>query len=169
MDYKIEMHCYEILGRCCQSNFNYEEALRHLSKMLRFALTLRDHDAELMAYDLIGKQFFYQNDMRRAKFFHEKMINGDIERYDSAHRAVQIIDCDRGVSYDHFLTNQNSYKSIIELNIEDLPLNSGNDPELNKAAKNAEKSDKNRIGKSGIGRSGSTTGSNFFGKGKALK
>lgn len=60
--------------------------------------------------------------MRRAKFFHERMINGDIEKPNSPFRNVVVKECDDKVTYSHFLGNQNSYKSIDEINIEDLPI-----------------------------------------------
>lgn len=62
-----------------------------------------------MAYDLIGKQYFYMNDMKRAKFFHEKMINNETERNDSALRLTVIKPTDHQVGYENFLATQNTY------------------------------------------------------------
>ena len=62
------------------------------------------------------------NDMKRAKFFHDKMINDETERFDSALRHTVIKPTDHKVGYVNFLATQNSYDSIIGVMMEEIPL-----------------------------------------------
>ncbi len=45
----------------------------------------------MKSYDCLGKIFFNLNDLTRAKFFHDKMINEDYEKEDSCQRKMGII------------------------------------------------------------------------------
>lgn len=50
--------------------------------MLRFSWLLKNANKELKAYDYIGISYYYQGDMDKACYFHEKMMLGDIEKDD---------------------------------------------------------------------------------------
>ena len=43
-------------------------------------MDLNDKQSELMAYDSIGMQCFYLGDLERARYYHDRMIRGKIEK-----------------------------------------------------------------------------------------
>jgi hypothetical protein len=53
----------------------YKESMRKAKRALELAFYLADKRMELCLYDMIGKQYFYLNDLFKAKYFHNRMIN----------------------------------------------------------------------------------------------
>jgi len=51
--------------------------------MLHHAWYVGNVNYELYAYELLGKIFFYLEDIEKAKFFHNKMISGKLESKNS--------------------------------------------------------------------------------------
>jgi hypothetical protein len=51
--------------------------------MLNIAWFLNNVDMELKAYDWIGIQYYYLGNLEKAKFYHNKMIDGEYEKADS--------------------------------------------------------------------------------------
>lgn len=47
--------------------------------MLRIAWMIGDNNGELIAYDYIGICYYYQSDIEKANYYHQKFVNGDIE------------------------------------------------------------------------------------------
>lgn len=61
-------------------------ALKVYFRMLVLALTSNNYEYELKAYDLIGKQYYYMNDLKLCKYFHNRFVNADLEPDDSVYR-----------------------------------------------------------------------------------
>lgn len=51
--------------------------------MLNLAWFTGNANYELYAYEMLGILFFYLEDIEKAKFFHNKMISGKLEKKDS--------------------------------------------------------------------------------------
>ena len=56
--------------------------------MLTYCLALNNKKQELIAYDLIGFQYFYLGQLEKAHFFHCKMNQGDLESSESYVRKL---------------------------------------------------------------------------------
>lgn len=87
----LKMKCYEKLGKCFQTLKNFPLALKYYLKMLELALYNNSKAKELLAYDLIGIQYFYIGDLNLANFFHKKLLEGDIEAQNSNLRKIASI------------------------------------------------------------------------------
>ncbi len=55
-----------------------------------FEQCLKSKEYELLAYDLIGMQFYYLEDLERSHFFHEKMMRGNYEEDSSPLKLLGI-------------------------------------------------------------------------------
>lgn len=75
------------IGMRYSEEMKHELALRVYFRMLLVALCLEDMAYEMKAYDLIGKQYYYLNDLDKSIFFHNRFISGTIEPLDSMFRA----------------------------------------------------------------------------------
>lgn len=84
------MNSYKNIGICYQNLCNYSIALIYFGKMLRLAWYLKDIDSELKAYDFIGIQFFYSGQLDKAKYYHNKMIHGNLEPENSELKKLGI-------------------------------------------------------------------------------
>jgi hypothetical protein len=58
--------------------------------MLRLAWFTENQDAELLAYELIGLQYFNEGRMERAKFYHKRMLCAQFEPITSDIRRLGI-------------------------------------------------------------------------------
>ncbi len=56
--------------------------------MLKLSWKLRNEDMELLSYDLIGKNFYYLDQIEMAIYFHNKSTNDDREPIESNIRKV---------------------------------------------------------------------------------
>lgn len=43
---------------------------------------LEDKESELAAYDSIGMQYFYKEDLEKAHYYHDRMVRGKLEKED---------------------------------------------------------------------------------------
>lgn len=82
-DDQRKLKVYRWLATVYQDFRNYEKAIVYLKKMLRLAWAIRDRQAELLAYDLLGIQFYYLGKIEDSQFYHDKMTNGALEPEDS--------------------------------------------------------------------------------------
>jgi tetratricopeptide (TPR) repeat protein len=87
-DYKDKMKTYRKLGHCYKLIKNYKLALVNYKKMLQLAWELKDENAELIAYDGIGMQYFYLGAVDKARYYHERMWKGVYENDSSAARVL---------------------------------------------------------------------------------
>lgn len=51
--------------------------------MLKLSWVVKNRSYELLAYDMIAINHYYQGDVERAQFFHQKFVSGDYENGDS--------------------------------------------------------------------------------------
>ena len=82
--------CYKGLGRCFQYLKQYSLALNYFAKMLQCSWKLNDKDHEILSYDLIGMQFFYLGDLEKSKYYHQRMVDGEIEPENSNVRKLAV-------------------------------------------------------------------------------
>lgn len=78
-----KMLAYKLLGKCYQELRYYNYAVQCFTKSLQFAWLLNKVVEELQCYDLIGMQYYYLGDVMKAKYYHDKMMNGKVEPDDS--------------------------------------------------------------------------------------
>jgi len=88
--FKNKIHAYKNLGKCYQDIKKYKAALIYFTKYLQMAWYLDSVKDELLAYDWIGKQYFYMGFTDKAAHYHQKMTSGQIEPRDSKFREVAI-------------------------------------------------------------------------------
>lgn len=111
----LKLKCYEKLGKCFQSLKNFTLSLRYYMKMLEIAIYTNSKSKELLAYDLIGLQYFYAGDLSLANFFHKKLIKGEAEQENSTLRRIAIL------KYKYKLPKENySLPNYIALRTSDL-------------------------------------------------
>jgi len=60
-------------------NIDNSLAKLYLTKFLISSWKLNDQSRELLAYELLGKFYFYCGDMEKAKQFHLRMMTGTFE------------------------------------------------------------------------------------------
>ena len=82
-DYFAKMIAYKYLGRTFQHVGNHHMAVFYYIKLLQMSWVCNQERYELLAYDLIGLQYYYLGDLERAKQFHNKMAEGRIEGQNS--------------------------------------------------------------------------------------
>ena len=83
--------CYKGLGRCFQTLKQYSLALTYFSKMLQCSWKINDKDHEILAYDLIGMQYYYMGDLEKSKYYHQRMVNGEFEPESSNVRRLAVL------------------------------------------------------------------------------
>lgn len=71
---------YESLGTCYKLMNEYKKAILYFKKQIEVAWMVGDYISELRAYDNIGLQYFYLSNKLKARYFHNRMLKGDIER-----------------------------------------------------------------------------------------
>jgi len=71
---------YETLGYCYKFLNNYKKSILCYKKQLQISWILKDRISELRAYDNIGIQYFYLNNKSKAKYYHQRYVNGKVEQ-----------------------------------------------------------------------------------------
>ncbi len=71
---------YEAVGNSYKFLNQYEKSIKCYKKQIELAWVLNDKDSELRAYDNIGIQYFYLGNRDKAKYYHERMISGKVEK-----------------------------------------------------------------------------------------
>ena len=89
-DYSRKLISYKYLGRCFQKIGNHKMAIFYYIKLLQMSWFCDKSVYELLAYDLIGLQYFYMEDLDKAVYYHEKMAEGRIESKGSELRKLGI-------------------------------------------------------------------------------
>ena len=88
--YLIKLKAYKHLALCFQKIENYKMAILYNFKLLQTAWLCNNVKYELLAYDNIGILYYYEGDIPKAKFYHEKMMSGAIEPKNSKLRQLGI-------------------------------------------------------------------------------
>ena len=89
--YKNRMRAYELLANCYSKVSNPLLSLNCYVRMLELAWFVESKEVELAAYDQIGMQYYYLGNVEKAKYFHEKMMQAEIEPLDSKLRQLSKI------------------------------------------------------------------------------
>jgi len=63
-----------------------------LKKLIKLSWVTKNRNYELLGYDMIAINFYYQGDIERAQFFHQKFVAGEYESEDSNIRRAGIAD-----------------------------------------------------------------------------
>jgi len=88
--YTNKLKAYKYLGICFHRVENYRQAIFYNIKMLQAAWLCNSKRYELLAYDNIGIEHYYQGDIEKATFYHEKMMAGHVEPANSKLRQLGI-------------------------------------------------------------------------------
>lgn len=73
-------NAYEAIGNSYKFLNQYEKAIKCYKKQIELAWVLNEKDSELRAYDNIGIQYFYLGNRDKAKYYHDRMITGKVEK-----------------------------------------------------------------------------------------
>jgi len=85
-----KIYAYKNLGRCYQDVRKHKTALIYFTKFLQMAWYLESPKYEFLAYDFIGRQYYYLGKTEKANYYHNKMMSGKIEPKDSRFRQVAV-------------------------------------------------------------------------------
>lgn len=86
-----ELHdCFETLGNLYKHTNNYNKSILCFKKQLEIAWLLDDYISELRCYDNIGIQNFYIGNKSKSRYYHNRMMNGIIEKKSSNQRQKAI-------------------------------------------------------------------------------
>lgn len=85
---RIKMSIYKRIGKLYLATQNFEKAKNNFYKMLHLALVIKSKNYEILAYDFIGLSYFYKNDIKKAIYFHTRMLKGQLEGDHSLLRDV---------------------------------------------------------------------------------
>lgn len=86
-----ELHdCYEVLGNLYKNTNNYTKSILCFKKQLEIAWLLENYISELRCYDNIGIQNFYIGNKSKCRYYHNRMMNGVIEKKSSNQRQKAI-------------------------------------------------------------------------------
>ena len=77
---------YEEMGKIHQEKRDYQKAIMAFKKMLQVSWQENDTLQETNAYDYLAMQYFYLQQLQKAKIYKEKAMNGDIEPDDSVYK-----------------------------------------------------------------------------------
>ena len=120
---------YKNLGKCYQTIKQYSISLMYFSKLLQLSWFIKSENYEFLAYDLIGKQYFYLGELDKALYYHEKMMNGKTEENQAlVQLGISKISNTQGRNknnYEGAWEKTNTAKGEDEMN-----LSSGDDSEL---------------------------------------
>jgi len=85
-----KLKSYKYLGRCFQAVHNHPMAIFYYVKLLQTAWLCNSTRYELLAYDLMGVQYYYMGDLEKAKYYHQSMMAGEVEPKHSELRKLGI-------------------------------------------------------------------------------
>ncbi|CAK69609.1 unnamed protein product (macronuclear) [Paramecium tetraurelia] len=107
--YSNKMKAYRGLGECLLRIYPKLSQL-YFTKYLMAAWKLKQKNDELLAYELLGKYYFYVGQIEKAKLFHERMINGNCEDENSRVRLLALSRLEQGslsnkINKDHLIVD----------------------------------------------------------------
>ena len=82
-DKEMVLKSYKVLGDINNRLNNPNVAMNFYTKYLMYALILNNKSAEISGYDFLGLQYFHLDQIDKSNSFHNKMMEGDIEKRDS--------------------------------------------------------------------------------------
>ncbi|CAD8120735.1 unnamed protein product [Paramecium sonneborni] len=107
--YSNKMKAYRGLGECLLRIYPKLSQL-YFTKYLMSAWKLKQKNDELLAYELLGKYYFYVGQIEKAKLFHDRMINGNCEDENSRVRLLALSRLEQGslsnkINKDHLIVD----------------------------------------------------------------
>lgn len=69
-----------------------DQSLAFFQRLLKTSWFLNDKSFELLSYDQIGLVYYNLGEIKLAKYYHEKMMNGDYEKHDSLVRQAGVLE-----------------------------------------------------------------------------
>lgn len=72
-----KMRAYKLLGQCFLRLKKSHQAQVYITKYLICSWKLGLTNDELKAYEFLGKFYYYEGELERAKIFHQRMMNGN--------------------------------------------------------------------------------------------
>ena len=88
--YKLKTKIYKRVGKLYLNLQNLRKAKSCFIKALEMAWFVSSKKYELIAYDLLGLIAFYDGAIEKAKYYHNRMLNCELEDQKSAIRLVEI-------------------------------------------------------------------------------
>ena len=82
------IEAYKMLGKCYSSLKKHKTALIYFTKFLYMAYYMESSKYELIAYDLIGIQYYYLGKLQLAEHYHNRMVTGELEPENSRIRSI---------------------------------------------------------------------------------
>jgi len=82
------IEAYKMLGKCYSSLKKHKASLIYFTKFLYMAYYMESSKYELMAYDLIGIQYYYIGKLSLAEHYHNRMVTGELEPANSRLRLI---------------------------------------------------------------------------------
>jgi len=70
---------YKKIAKCFKEIQNHNQALYYYKKQLQLSWEQQESMHELEAYDLIGIQYYYLGNIDKAIYYHNRMMNGELE------------------------------------------------------------------------------------------
>jgi len=83
-------------------------------QILVFSWKLNDHQQETIAFDKIGMCYYYLGEIRKAKFFHDKSMNADLEPISSSLRILALRELEE--IYRRLDSENMTYVSVLDKN-----------------------------------------------------
>lgn len=120
---RIKMSIYKRIGRLYITMQDFDKAKNNFLKMLHLALILKSKNYEILAYDYLGIIYYYKSDMKKAIYFHNRMLKGQLEGDHSLLREV---------AFTKLNTKKNMNKNKnIQINFENMNCSSSSEHDSN--------------------------------------
>jgi len=124
-DYNRKIDSYKWLALVYQEHQKTDLAIMYLKKMLRLALAVGNKDKELVAYDLLGIQYYYLGNLEVASYFHQKMALGETEPDNSPQRNVakgHLASTIAGRTFEDTINREEVYKVYVSSGDEEITI-----------------------------------------------
>jgi len=124
-DYSRKIDSYKWLALIYQEHQKTDLAIMYLKKMLRLALAVGNKDKELVAYDLLGIQYYYLGNLEVASYFHQKMALGETEPDNSPQRNVakgHLASTIAGRTFEDTINREEVYKVYVSSGEEEITI-----------------------------------------------
>ena len=120
--YSVALRAHECIGKAYLDTMESEKALISFYNMLLAALYLNNKKTEFRAYDLLSSAYFNLGEVERSKFFHLKLMDGELEPADSMTRKKYENMKEEYNKLRHHMDDSRPSSPDVQY-FEDLPLN----------------------------------------------
>ena len=119
---RIKMSIYKRIGRIYLLMQNVDKSKNSFMKMLHLSLILKCPKYEILAYDYLGLIYYYKCDIKKAIYFHTRMIKGQLE---GEHSLL------RDVAFTKLSTKKKLNRNKNHLNIDNVNCSSSSEHDSN--------------------------------------